>query len=300
MKRKVGFTLIELLVVIAIIAILAAILFPVFAKARDKARQTACASDLKQQGLAILQYNQDNDELFPLSVPKYGGAWQDGSVGGWFAVTPPTALPEAYTPVADDEFWSNSIQPYLKNYAVYQCPSSTVWPSSQVSSDFGVSQSEVTKAPPISYIYNGDLNQASQADVLSPSAVIMLWGGLFKTAIPGLAWVGPSLNCPNAAQPCKYAPKVNGACNTTANGGTDSLYYLGDSPNFTKWQHASGDNFLFVDGHVKYNTLGQDYHRDPYSTGDGNGSVKNSAGQLGAWYDGCHRYLFRPDYVPTS
>ena len=64
MNARKGFTLIELLVVIAIIAILAAILFPVFAQAREKARQTSCLSNLKQIGLATLQYNQDNDEMF--------------------------------------------------------------------------------------------------------------------------------------------------------------------------------------------------------------------------------------------
>src|ERR1700722_16915261 len=70
MKRT-GFTLIELLVVIAIIAILAAILFPVFAAAREKARQTSCASNLKQIGLAILQYAQDYDELYPAPIQCY-------------------------------------------------------------------------------------------------------------------------------------------------------------------------------------------------------------------------------------
>ena len=67
MKHK-GFTLIELLVVIAIIAILAAILFPVFAKAREKARQISCLSNLKQLGLGFIQYIQDNDSTFPAST----------------------------------------------------------------------------------------------------------------------------------------------------------------------------------------------------------------------------------------
>src|ERR1700710_903646 len=65
-RRRTGFTLIELLVVIAIIAILAAILFPVFASAREKARQTTCASNLKQIGLGVMQYQQDYDETFPM------------------------------------------------------------------------------------------------------------------------------------------------------------------------------------------------------------------------------------------
>ena len=65
MTRKSGFTLIELLVVIAIIAILAAILFPVFAQAREKARQTACLSNMKQQGTAVMMYSQDYDETLP-------------------------------------------------------------------------------------------------------------------------------------------------------------------------------------------------------------------------------------------
>lgn len=97
MKR--GFTLIELLVVIAIIAILAAILFPVFARAREKARQTSCLSNCKQIGLAYMQYAQDYDETYPV--------WRNnmGTTGG------------------DDVYWYEAIYPYVKNDQVYTCPS---------------------------------------------------------------------------------------------------------------------------------------------------------------------------------
>ena len=93
-----GFTLIELLVVIAIIAILAAILFPVFARAREKARQASCSSNVKQLALGLLMYVQDYDEMF-----GYGGGY-----GG-------TATSAAQWPIA--------IQPYVKNWQLFRCPS---------------------------------------------------------------------------------------------------------------------------------------------------------------------------------
>ncbi|MCE5218350.1 DUF1559 domain-containing protein, partial [bacterium] len=80
-RRGTGFTLIELLVVIAIIAILAAILFPVFARAREKARQSACQSNLKQIGVAVMMYNQDYDETtfttWRISNDQNGTTWAD-------------------------------------------------------------------------------------------------------------------------------------------------------------------------------------------------------------------------------
>ena len=105
-RDKRGFTLIELLVVIAIIAILAAILFPVFAKAREKARMSACQNNLKQIGVAFMQYVQDYDEQYPYSP----AAFANGIGGG------------ATTSLTD---WGTRIQPYLKSIQVYLCPSST-------------------------------------------------------------------------------------------------------------------------------------------------------------------------------
>jgi prepilin-type N-terminal cleavage/methylation domain-containing protein/prepilin-type processing-associated H-X9-DG protein len=93
-----GFTLIELLVVIAIIALLAAILFPVFARARENARKTSCISNLKQVGLAFLQYTQDYDERFP-SVGKSAVA----NLGA--------------------EGWALTVEPYFKSAQLLQCPS---------------------------------------------------------------------------------------------------------------------------------------------------------------------------------
>src|ERR1700722_12582440 len=87
LQKRRGFTLIELLVVIAIIAILAAILFPVFAQAREKARQIADTSNMKQLGLAFLQYQQDFDEHFPFSVTERYSPQADYGVDGGVSPT---------------------------------------------------------------------------------------------------------------------------------------------------------------------------------------------------------------------
>lgn len=102
-----AFTLIELLVVIAIIAILAAILLPVFAQAREKARQTACLSNAKQIGLALMMYTQDNDETYPPCYPN-------GNNGG---VKPINGGDTVYMPL------ENALDSYIKNWNVWSCPS---------------------------------------------------------------------------------------------------------------------------------------------------------------------------------
>src|SRR3954470_19294876 len=103
MKRalKTAFTLIELLVVIAIIAILASILFPVFAQAREKARMAACISNMRQCASAVMMYVQDYDETFPY-IRFHGASTKQGT--------------QTYV-------WRNAIAPYLKSVDVFACPS---------------------------------------------------------------------------------------------------------------------------------------------------------------------------------
>jgi prepilin-type N-terminal cleavage/methylation domain-containing protein/prepilin-type processing-associated H-X9-DG protein len=134
-SRKSGFTLIELLVVIAIIAILAAILFPVFAQAREQARKTTCLNNMKQIGMGFMMYVQDYDECFPNSSASW---WDANSVSrntapngfrltnnptpsSWRLVyqgsTAPVPRPRGWMPL-----WSDQIQPYTKNGRFVTCP----------------------------------------------------------------------------------------------------------------------------------------------------------------------------------
>jgi prepilin-type N-terminal cleavage/methylation domain-containing protein len=149
-----GFTLIELLVVIAIIAILAAILFPVFAQARDKARQAACLSNVKQIALGFAMYRQDWDGKNPF------GGWPPGAKGQ-FNVHSPTSN-------YHDE-WQFAIQPYLKNAGVLRCPSDKA----------------SFEERPVSYLYNNYMSinrdPLSEAAVDRPAETVTLWDGYGPT-----------------------------------------------------------------------------------------------------------------------
>jgi prepilin-type N-terminal cleavage/methylation domain-containing protein/prepilin-type processing-associated H-X9-DG protein len=141
--RTTGFTLIELLVVIAIIAILASILFPVFARARENARRASCQSNLKQIGLGIKQYLQDYDEKFPV--------WESGSGSGLG--------------------WAYIIQPYVKSEQIFQCPSNTVAPPDATTNT--TLQARAAAAGFTDYWYNFNLQGTNEAQLNYSSNTLM-------------------------------------------------------------------------------------------------------------------------------
>jgi prepilin-type N-terminal cleavage/methylation domain-containing protein/prepilin-type processing-associated H-X9-DG protein len=145
---KRGFTLIELLVVIAIIAILAAILFPVFAKAREKARQTSCLSNVKQIMIAALSYVQDYDEKFFTA---------DNTPCTYMCPDGVTVSSQPYM------LWMYQVYPYCKNAQIFSCPDmATKWPTSSYSGNPG-------------YGFNdGTCGGAALGTIISPSSTLAL------------------------------------------------------------------------------------------------------------------------------
>ena len=218
---KTGFTLIELLVVIAIIALLAAILFPVFGRVREKARQTSCTSNLKQLGLAIVQYTQDNDECMP-SINVF-----DSSHGNW----------EEYS-------WREMIYSYVKSSQVYICPSNTSTATDYLS-DWVTNTHTFGGNPPMSTDYVCNTNYARNANRPGknsgdgPFAQQLTPGG---TSVPVMI--------PQIANPSQTIGLIENADLTHSYDNLDisnSGMYANDL-----WAgHASMTNYEFADGHVK-------------------------------------------------
>ncbi|MES2465322.1 MAG: DUF1559 domain-containing protein [Armatimonadota bacterium] len=243
-----AFTLIELLVVIAIIAILAAILFPVFAQAREKARQTACLSNLKQMGNAVMMYAQDNDEILPAT------GWQG-----------PCTNPQ--TMATNDTFFSGvfafplAIQPYVKNYGVLVCPSDSEQGGFQKGGSNCYEQQLLQMKVPGAYVGMKD-TAGGLRDVLPLS-----YAGNYKlcksyVTIPGTttprgtAFEMVSLPDTNYPANLFYLTDV-GSSKTSLMAGWYITPGYGNAGNGTgRWElggrHAGGRNWIFCDGHAKW------------------------------------------------
>jgi prepilin-type N-terminal cleavage/methylation domain-containing protein/prepilin-type processing-associated H-X9-DG protein len=266
MRKSRAFTLIELLVVIAIIAILAAILFPVFAQAREAARQSSCLSNTKQVSLAIMQYLQDYDEKFPIAIytmdvngvagvgtpDRPWGVWKQAHIG-----------------------WDKIIQPYVKNVQVFRCPSAADGPSS---TNTGVDDGATTGA--IQFFINKNLSgdpfpgphewnsgflPAKQANLSFPAATVMIGEseagastGSMTQRFDGWGYADGHLNL------------LNGDNNGSGGWGSgDEVQWLnpcmsknnnqarmndrttGAQPTPLR-RHKNGANYAFADGHTKW------------------------------------------------
>jgi prepilin-type N-terminal cleavage/methylation domain-containing protein/prepilin-type processing-associated H-X9-DG protein len=213
--RRSAFTLIELLVVIAIIAILAAILFPVFAQARDKARQTACLSNMKQIGTAVMMYLQDYDEVYLANNRTYDptGPLNSSSIYG---------------------AWPQHLQPYVKNVEVFSCSEGRVTQRETINGvggsatgairvpfyQLGANEWIVTSGdhayqPPVA---QASIGRPAELPLIGDSLYI-LWNGPHR--IMNANWTGGWWTAPQAPDPA-YS------------------------------RHAGGSNIAYGDGHAKW------------------------------------------------
>jgi prepilin-type N-terminal cleavage/methylation domain-containing protein len=310
-----AFTLIELLVVIAIIAILAAILFPVFAQAKVAAKKTADLSNLKQIGTASMIYTADNDDVYMQQTGiSCDNEWNYNSriyfPSNWNITANAAEASGCMRRVRGGrDAAGNSIQPYTKNQQMFQMPDAPVVEIG--GSDFNTAATNLAVQPTnMSYSFNGLLGTSSATEPVSPATVPMWWPMFGKKAERGGGYTNPFLICAIETAQCRFngnGPIVAGAgsCNvgrddrsTTNPNGIQSSF--GNVSYGTTWCFNKNQNWVYADGHAKTKPSGTgDPRNDPFFP-SGTYLTNGVPSQTNIYIDSqCHIPLFRPDYVPN-
>jgi len=215
-RNKNAFTLIELLVTIAIIAILAAILFPVFARARENARRSSCMSNLKQMGLAFMMYAQDYDETFPINKAN------DTVLHGF----------------TDTCFWVVRVYPYTKNSQIFVCPSSKYGTDTAYVLTYNIPElgGNIRLAGGRNYNYGVNESVITYSNSVIPTPVKL-------SAIGSPSVLPLAFDC-TAGSAYNIWRIINADDSNTLNPPTQIV----DSDA----RHVNGSNILYCDGHVKF------------------------------------------------
>lgn len=292
-----GFTLIELLVVIAIIAILAAILFPVFAQAKLAAKKTVAISNIKQVGTATMIYAGDYDDGLPFSmIRNASGNWQNNLL----VETPVDwRLATLATHERHSVYWTNSLMPYMKSKGLLEIQGAT--PRAQTATPLA------GKVPSLVGIQmNGLLHTYNMTSIDSPSSVPLYWYGAGNVNYNGQVVTIATMKCAGAGD-CRFNP--SGHPDDTNSGGSTFASARVGFPAETKTNRiwSNGISMARTDTSAKFKRIGRDgggdianYLADPFSTYDTN--------VLGTAYTGCrpngsastvpyYWCFFRPDLV---
>jgi prepilin-type N-terminal cleavage/methylation domain-containing protein/prepilin-type processing-associated H-X9-DG protein len=258
MRERKGFTLIELLVVIAIIAILAAILFPVFAQAREKARAISCISNLKQIGIATLSYVQDYDETtFPAGVKQ---VHQDLT-----CIEGDTSMSAANK----YEEWIEVIQPYVKSTGIFTCPDAQQFPCRGYSTNNDSENDDYAGFPSSPFEFSPEDQDGSKntpnptlSQFATPDATVIIYdspdknifenGGDHKKGWTGFLAADPPTNEPDIEGEEHIMGTQYLTVDATLAGDPVSYSTIYSAYTFGPWRHSGNTmNCLFADGHAK-------------------------------------------------